>query len=106
MFDFLKQTTIRLLDEAEALDQLSRELHTKVSEVVSAFDSNQQTLACPISLTHRHLGPVTNVEALLPGRVALLILLNAIEYSRRAPPIGYINPEHCFVYYGVEGNLE
>jgi len=38
---FIKQTTIRLLDEAEALDQLSRELHTKVSEVVSAFDSNQ-----------------------------------------------------------------
>jgi len=38
---FVKQTTIRLLDEAEALDQLSREMHTKVSEVVSAFDSNQ-----------------------------------------------------------------
>lgn len=38
---FVKQTTIRLLDEAEALDQLSREMHIKVSEVVSAFDSNQ-----------------------------------------------------------------
>ena len=37
---FLKQRTIRPLDEAEALDQLSRELHTKVSEVISAFDSN------------------------------------------------------------------
>ena len=35
----VNQTTIRLLDEAEALDQLSGELHTKVSEVVSAFDS-------------------------------------------------------------------
>ena len=38
---FLKQTTVRLLDEAEALDELSRELHAKVSEVVSALDSNQ-----------------------------------------------------------------
>ena len=37
----LNETTVRLLDEAEALDELSRELHTKVSEVVSAFDSNQ-----------------------------------------------------------------
>lgn len=36
----LQQTSIRLLDEAETFDQLSRELHTKVSEVVSAFDSN------------------------------------------------------------------
>jgi hypothetical protein len=26
-------------------------------------------LACPISFTNRHPGPVANVEALLPGRV-------------------------------------
>jgi hypothetical protein len=31
---------IRLLDEAEALDQLSRELHGKVSEVVASLDGN------------------------------------------------------------------
>jgi len=35
---------IRLLDEAEALDKLTRELHGKISEVVSGFDSNIWTL--------------------------------------------------------------
>jgi hypothetical protein len=39
---------IRLLDEAEALEKLSRELHGKISEVVSGFDSNIWTL----SLSH------------------------------------------------------
>ncbi|KAI9507608.1 putative peripheral membrane protein [Russula earlei] len=39
----------RLLDEAEALDQLARELHGKVSEVVSGLDN-----------------PVVNAEAILP----------------------------------------
>jgi hypothetical protein len=34
------QAISRLLNEAEALDQLSRELHTKVSDVVSALHSN------------------------------------------------------------------
>ena len=47
-----------------------------------------------------------NVEALLPGRVTLLTLLNAVEHSCRAAPIGYINPEHRFVYHDVEGNVE
>lgn len=35
---------IRLLDEAEALDKLTHELHGKISEVVSGFDSNIWTL--------------------------------------------------------------
>ncbi|KAF8467125.1 autophagy-related protein 11-domain-containing protein [Russula ochroleuca] len=45
----LSLSDTRFLDEAEALDQLSRELLSKVSEVVSGLDS-----------------PVANVEALLP----------------------------------------
>jgi hypothetical protein len=43
VFDFLNNI-IRLLDEAEALDKLTHELHGKVSEVVSGFDSNSWTL--------------------------------------------------------------
>lgn len=35
---------IRLLDEAEALDKLTHELHGEISEVVSGFDSNIWTL--------------------------------------------------------------
>ena len=35
----LFKNTIRLLDEAEALDQLSRELHIRVSEIVASLDS-------------------------------------------------------------------
>lgn len=34
----LFKNTIRLLDEAEALDQLSRELHIRVSEIVASLD--------------------------------------------------------------------
>jgi hypothetical protein len=36
------QTCIRLLDEAESLDQLARELLGSVAEVVSSLDSNLQ----------------------------------------------------------------
>ena len=40
LVSFLIKNMIRLLDEAEALDQLSRELHGRVSELVASLDGN------------------------------------------------------------------
>jgi hypothetical protein len=44
IYSTLSNNITRILDEAEALDRLTRELHDKVSEVVSGFDSNLRTL--------------------------------------------------------------
>ena len=65
---FSKKYVIRLLDEAEALDRLSRELHGRVLELVASLDGNYSYPACAISFAHHHLGPVPNVDALLQGK--------------------------------------
>jgi hypothetical protein len=62
--------------------------------------------ACPISFTHHRSGPVANVEALLPGGVTPLDPLYVVEFFPRAPPIGYVNQEHCIIYHNIEGIAE
>ena len=48
--DAFFKNTIRLLDEAEALDQLSRELHIRVSEIVASLDGK---LLAPLLAPYR-----------------------------------------------------
>ena len=49
---------------------------------------------------------MANVEALLPGGVAPLAPLDVVEFFSRAPPIGYVNQEHCIIYHNIEGIAE
>lgn len=49
---------------------------------------------------------MANVEALLPGGVAPLAPLDVVEFFPRAPPIGYVNQEHCIIYHNIEGIAE
>ena len=69
MFGCFFKNMIRLLDEAEALDQLSRELHIRVSEIVASLDGKFCYPVCPISFAHHYLGPVPHVDTLLTGTI-------------------------------------
>jgi GTP1/Obg family GTP-binding protein len=62
------KNAIRLLDEAEALDQLSRELHIRVSEIVASLDGKFQLPYLRHIIYHHHLGPVPHVDTLLQGK--------------------------------------
>ena len=65
---------IRLLDEAEALDQLSRDLYLRVSEIVASLDSKLR-LSCLRGIIYRHFpGPVPLVDTVIQGETNFLTL--------------------------------
>ena len=65
---------IRLLDEAEALDQVSRDLYLRVSEIVASLDSKLR-LSCLRGIIYRRFpGPVPHVDTVIQGETNFLTL--------------------------------
>ncbi|KAH9171318.1 putative peripheral membrane protein [Lactarius sanguifluus] len=76
----------RLLDEAEALDQLSRESHGRISEIVTSLD-----------------GPVPNVDALLQDIRNFAAELRQLDISTRSNVTSVTQMKNTFTEHCLRG---